>query len=119
MVLTRLYADTQDEDILYVLNVRYHKSTDGGKTYKTFNAPHGDHHDLWIAPEDNQRMIIGDDGGAQVSFELVLIGVPIKINQLHSFTELPQTIIFPTVFMELNKIILLLELPKNTGQVYR
>jgi photosystem II stability/assembly factor-like uncharacterized protein len=66
---TRLYADTKDEDILYVLNVRYHKSTDGGKTYKTFNAPHGDHHDLWIAPEDNQRMIIGDDGGAQTSFD--------------------------------------------------
>ncbi len=66
---TRLYADTQDENILYVLNVRYHRSTDGGKTYKTYNAPHGDHHDLWIAPEDNQRMIIGDDGGAQVSFD--------------------------------------------------
>ena len=64
-----MYADTQDEDILYVLNVRYHKSTDGGKTYKTYNAPHGDHHDLWIAPEDNQRMIIGDDGGAQISFD--------------------------------------------------
>lgn len=66
---TRLYADTQDENILYVLNVNYHKSTDGGKTYQTFNAPHGDHHDLWIAPEDNQRMIIGDDGGAQISFD--------------------------------------------------
>ena len=66
---TRLYADTQDENILYVLNVRYHKSTDGGKTYKTYNAPHGDHHDLWIAPENNQRMIIGDDGGAQISFD--------------------------------------------------
>ena len=66
---TRLYADTQDENILYVLNVNYHKSTDGGKTYKTYNAPHGDHHDLWIAPEDNQRMIIGDDGGAQISFD--------------------------------------------------
>lgn len=66
---TRIYADTQDEDIVYVLNVRYHKSTDGGKTYETYNAPHGDHHDLWIAPEDNQRMIIGDDGGAQVSFD--------------------------------------------------
>ena len=66
---TRLYADTQDEDILYVLNVRYHKSTDGGKTYETYNAPHGDHHDLWIDPNDNQRMIIGDDGGAQISFD--------------------------------------------------
>ena len=66
---TRIYADTQDENIVYVMNVRYHKSTDGGRTYKTYNAPHGDHHDLWIAPEDNQRMIIGDDGGAQVSFD--------------------------------------------------
>ena len=66
---TRVYADTEDEDIVYVLNVRYHKSTDGGKTFNTFNAPHGDHHDLWIAPENSQRMIIGDDGGAQVSFD--------------------------------------------------
>ncbi len=66
---TRIYADTQDENIVYVLNVRYHKSSDGGKTYKTYNAPHGDHHDLWISPEDNQRMIIADDGGGQVSFD--------------------------------------------------
>ncbi len=66
---TRLYADTQDENGLYVLNVRYHHSKDGGKTYQTFNAPHGDHHDLWMDSEDNQRMIIGDDGGAQVSFD--------------------------------------------------
>jgi photosystem II stability/assembly factor-like uncharacterized protein len=66
---TRLYADTEDEDVVYVLNVRYHKSTDGGKSFKTFNAPHGDHHDLWIAPENSQRMIIGDDGGAQISYD--------------------------------------------------
>ena len=66
---TRIYADTHDEDVVYVLNVRYHKSTDGGKTFNTFNAPHGDHHDLWIAPEDPNRMIIGDDGGAQVSYD--------------------------------------------------
>ncbi len=66
---TRLYADTQDENGLYVLNVRYHRSKDGGKTYQTFNAPHGDHHDLWMDPANNQRMIIGDDGGAQVSFD--------------------------------------------------
>ena len=66
---TRVYADTEDEDVVYVLNVRYHKSTDGGKSFSTFNAPHGDHHDLWIAPENSQRMIIGDDGGAQVSYD--------------------------------------------------
>ena len=66
---TRVYADTEDEDLVYVLNVRYHRSKDGGKTFETFNAPHGDHHDLWIAPENSKRMIIGDDGGAQVSYD--------------------------------------------------
>jgi len=66
---TRVYADTRDIDVVYVLNVRYHKSEDGGKTFKTYNAPHGDHHDLWIAPEDPKRMIIGDDGGAQVTYD--------------------------------------------------
>ncbi|MGB1230620.1 MAG: VPS10 domain-containing protein [Winogradskyella sp.] len=65
---TRLYADTEDVNTVYVLNVRYHKSTDGGKTFGTYNAPHGDHHDLWIAPENPKRMIIGDDGGAQVTY---------------------------------------------------
>lgn len=66
---TRVYADTNDEDVVYVLNVSYHKSTDGGKTFESSNAPHGDHHDLWIAPENSNRMIIADDGGAQVSYD--------------------------------------------------
>jgi photosystem II stability/assembly factor-like uncharacterized protein len=66
---TRIYADTQDADKVHVLNVDYFQSKDGGKTYQSFDTPHGDHHDLWIAPEDNQRMVIGDDGGAQVSFD--------------------------------------------------
>ena len=65
---SKIYADTQDADIVYVMNVSYHKSKDGGKTFQSNNAPHGDHHDLWIAPEDNQRMIIADDGGAQISY---------------------------------------------------
>lgn len=65
---SRIYADTKDVDMVYVLNVNYHRSKDGGKTFERFNAPHGDHHDLWIAPEDSQRMIIADDGGAQISY---------------------------------------------------
>ncbi len=64
---TRIYANTQDENTVYVLNVRFHKSTDGGKTFNAIRTPHSDHHDLWIAPENPQRMIIADDGGAQVS----------------------------------------------------
>ena len=66
---SRIYTDTKDDNTLYVLNVDYHKSTDGGKTFKNFDAPHGDHHDLWVAPENPQRMIIGDDGGAQVTYD--------------------------------------------------
>ncbi|MBO3115149.1 glycosyl hydrolase [Winogradskyella sp. DF17] len=66
---TRVYADTKDVNTVYVLNVSYHKSTDGGRTFGNYRAPHGDHHDLWIAPEDPNRMIIGDDGGAQVTYD--------------------------------------------------
>ena len=66
---SRIYADPQDVEVVYVLNVRYHKSIDGGKTYSTHNAPHGDHHDLWIAPENPKRMIMGDDGGAQITYD--------------------------------------------------
>jgi photosystem II stability/assembly factor-like uncharacterized protein len=66
---SRIYADTEDEDKVYVMNVRYHTSTDGGRTFESRGAPHGDHHDLWIAPEDNQRLVIADDGGAQVSYD--------------------------------------------------
>ncbi len=66
---SRIYADTEDEDKVYVMNVRYHTSTDGGRTFVARGAPHGDHHDLWIAPEDNQRLVIADDGGAQVSYD--------------------------------------------------
>ena len=64
---TRIYADTQNEDKIYVLNVSYGVSKDGGETFELKNAPHGDHHDLWIDPSNNLRMVMADDGGAQVS----------------------------------------------------
>lgn len=63
----RIYADSQNEDKVWVMNVSYGVSKDGGKTFELKDAPHGDHHDLWIDPNNNQRMIIADDGGAQVS----------------------------------------------------
>jgi len=63
----RIYADTENEDKVFVLNVSYGESRDGGKTFELKDAPHGDHHDLWIDPDNNQRMVMADDGGAQVS----------------------------------------------------
>jgi photosystem II stability/assembly factor-like uncharacterized protein len=64
---THIYADPVDKDTVYVANVQFFKSTDGGKTFTTIRVPHVDNHDLWIAPNDNQRMINANDGGGNVS----------------------------------------------------
>ena len=65
---SRIYADPKNVDVLYCVNVNFLRSKDGGKTFETMPAtPHGDHHDLWINPEDPNRMAIADDGGAQIS----------------------------------------------------
>ncbi|MBU1762227.1 MAG: glycosyl hydrolase, partial [Bacteroidetes bacterium] len=66
---SKVFVDPKDENTVYVLNVNFLRSRNGGKTFETIRTPHGDHHDLWIDPEDPNRMIIGDDGGAQVSFD--------------------------------------------------
>ncbi|MFN0083073.1 MAG: WD40/YVTN/BNR-like repeat-containing protein [Ferruginibacter sp.] len=66
---SKIFADTKSENIVYALNVGMYISTDAGKTFKPINTPHGDHHDLWIDPEDANRMIVADDGGAQVTFD--------------------------------------------------
>src|SRR5438132_2679700 len=64
---SRIYADPKDEDAVYVCNVRFHKSKDGGKTWSAIPTPHGDNHDLWIAPNDPRRMIEANDGGVNVT----------------------------------------------------
>ncbi len=66
---SKIFVDPKNENTVYALNVNFLKSVDGGKTFKNINTPHGDHHDLWIDPEDGRRIIIADDGGAQISFD--------------------------------------------------
>ena len=63
-----VFADPRDEDTVYVNNHRMWKSTDAGAHFTRVRTPHGDNHDLWIDPRDNRRMIQGNDGGANVSF---------------------------------------------------
>jgi photosystem II stability/assembly factor-like uncharacterized protein len=63
----RVFCDPKDQDVVYGTNVNFFKSTDGGHTYKAIETPHGDNHDLWIAPSDPKRMIEGNDGGANIS----------------------------------------------------
>lgn len=65
---TRLLADPKEADRVYVLNVGFFRSDDGGRTFgTTIRTPHSDNHDLWIAADDNQRMVQGNDGGGNVS----------------------------------------------------
>jgi photosystem II stability/assembly factor-like uncharacterized protein len=65
----RVYVDPKNDNIVYCLNVELERSLDGGKTFAVLASPHSDHHDLWIDPADGHRLILADDGGAQVSFD--------------------------------------------------
>ncbi len=65
---SRIYADPLDKDVVYCLNTGFYKSTDGGETFDvTIRVPHGDNHDLWIDPNNPNRMINSNDGGGNVS----------------------------------------------------
>src|SRR5712692_3513086 len=64
---SHVFADPKSADTLYLLNTGMFRSTDGGRSFNLLSAPHGDHHGLWIDPDNPQRMINGNDGGATVS----------------------------------------------------
>ncbi|MBX2827547.1 MAG: glycosyl hydrolase [Flavobacteriaceae bacterium] len=63
-----IFADPQNENVVYVLNAPVMKSIDGGKTFSNIPVPHGDNHHLWINPHDNTNLINSNDGGANISF---------------------------------------------------
>ena len=65
---SRIYADPQLEDRIYVMNVDMWRSNDGGFSFESIDTPHGDHHDLWINPTNNEILGLADDGGAQISY---------------------------------------------------
>ncbi len=64
---SHVYADPADENTMYALNTSFYKSIDGGKTFQTLSVPHGDVHDLWLNPGNPDILVLGNDGGAQVS----------------------------------------------------
>lgn len=66
---SKIYADPKNTDTVYVLNTGAFKSTDGGKTFNLLPARHGDHHGLWIDPNDPNRIGNANDGGAAVSID--------------------------------------------------
>ncbi len=66
---SQIFADTKDENTVYVLNVEFFKSIDGGISWKKLTNHHGDNHDMWINPDNPKNFIIGDDGGPEVTFD--------------------------------------------------
>jgi photosystem II stability/assembly factor-like uncharacterized protein len=64
---SHIFADPKSEDTVYILNTAAYRSNDGGKTFTSIHAPHGDNHALWIDPTNPKRLINGNDGGATVS----------------------------------------------------
>ncbi len=64
---THVQADPADRNTVYALNTGMYRSVDGGTTFEAIQVPHGDVHDLWIYPDDADRMVVANDGGAQVS----------------------------------------------------
>ncbi|MGZ3663878.1 MAG: VPS10 domain-containing protein, partial [Ktedonobacterales bacterium] len=64
-----IIADPQDPNTVWVLNTRCYRTIDGGRTFQQVAVPHGDNHDLWIDPANPHRVILGNDGGATVSYD--------------------------------------------------
>jgi photosystem II stability/assembly factor-like uncharacterized protein len=64
---THVHADPKNRDVVYMQNTALFRSTDGGKTLRSLGGTHGDHHDLWIDPDDPTHLIDGNDGGGAVS----------------------------------------------------
>lgn len=63
-----LTVDPINQDVIYVMNDPLLKSTDGGQTFTNIPTPHPDQHALWINPSNPQLLILGNDGGATISF---------------------------------------------------
>ncbi len=66
---SKIYADPKSVDTVYVLNTGAFKSVDGAKTFNLLPARHGDHHGLWIDPQNPNRIGNANDGGASISMD--------------------------------------------------
>ena len=64
---SKVYADPKSADTVYLLNTGLFRSVDGGKTFNLLPARHGDHHGLWIDPQNPNRIGNANDGGVNIS----------------------------------------------------
>src|SRR5205823_4361884 len=66
---SKVYADPKSADTVYLLNTGLFRSVDGGKTFNLLPARHGDHHGLWIDPQNPNRIANANDGGVSISLD--------------------------------------------------
>jgi photosystem II stability/assembly factor-like uncharacterized protein len=64
---TNVDADPGNADIVYVNNLAFWRSANGGKSFRRIGTPHGDNHDMWINPNDPDLFIQSNDGGANIT----------------------------------------------------
>ena len=63
----RMAVAPDNPEKIYVLNVQFSVSEDGGKTIKSGYRAGGDNHDIWIDPEDGNRIMVAHDGCASIA----------------------------------------------------
>jgi photosystem II stability/assembly factor-like uncharacterized protein len=70
MYYSQIRVDPTNPDIVYTMGAPFHKSTDGGKTFKVVQGiAHSDHHAMWIDPKNSQHLMLGNDGGLDISYD--------------------------------------------------
>ena len=63
-------VDPTNPNTVYALSGSLYKSEDGGKNFARIGAAtHGDHQAMWIDPVNPSRILSGDDGGFQISYD--------------------------------------------------
>ncbi len=62
-------ADPHNADVVWVMNAPVMKSIDGGRTFATVQAMHGDNHGFWINPTNSNYVANANDGGVSVSLD--------------------------------------------------
>jgi photosystem II stability/assembly factor-like uncharacterized protein len=68
-VFGQIRVDPNDENTIYTMGLGLNVSSDGGKTFKRLRGMHGDHHGLWIDPDNSNYLLNVNDGGANVSYD--------------------------------------------------
>ena len=68
-VFGQIRVDPNDENTVYIMGVPFSVSTDGGKTFARLRGPGGDHHALWIDPDNSNYLLKGFDQGVAVSYD--------------------------------------------------